>query len=99
MIWVRGGIIVHGLKSYGLSWIAGAIQAFCRGALPLVAGGAEWLITAIGSPIVGLTIGAVLIPLTETSLLPLEIIGYARQPHTETHLSDRKMAERTALAR
>ena len=62
MIWVGGGIIVHGLEGYGMAWLAGAIHRsaeLAAHALPLAAGVAEWLITAIGSGIVGLIIGGV----------------------------------------
>ena len=65
MIWVGGGIIVHGLESYGMTWISGAIHRtaeLAAHALPVAAGVAEWLINAIGSGIVGLTIGGVLNP-------------------------------------
>jgi uncharacterized protein len=73
MIWVGGGIIVHGLESYGMAWISGAIHRsaeLAAHALPAAAGAAEWLISAIGSGIVGLIIGAVLIPLTEHVIAP-----------------------------
>jgi len=73
MIWVGGGIIVHGLESYGMGWISGAIHhsaELAAHALPVAAGVAEWLINAIGSGIVGLTIGGVLIPITEHVIAP-----------------------------
>jgi uncharacterized protein len=73
MIWVGGGIIVHGLESYGMAWISGAIHRsaeLAAHALPVAAGVAEWLINAIGSGIVGLTIGGVLIPITEHVIAP-----------------------------
>ena len=73
MIWVGGGIVVHGLESYGMAWISGAIHRsaeLAAHALPVAAGVAEWLINAIGSGIVGLTIGGVLIPLTEHVIAP-----------------------------
>ena len=64
MIWVGGGIIVHGLEVYGLPWIGHAIHVGgdAAHALPLVGGAAEWAVTAAGSGLVGLVIGAVLIP-------------------------------------
>jgi predicted DNA repair protein MutK len=68
MIWVGGGIIVHGLEGYGMASISGAIHRsaeLAAHAIPLAAGVTEWLITAIGSGLVGLIIGSVLIPLTE----------------------------------
>jgi uncharacterized protein len=73
MIWVGGGIIVHGLEGYGLTWIAGAIHRsaeMASHAVPAASGVAEWLISALGSGIVGLIIGGLLIPLTEHVLAP-----------------------------
>jgi predicted DNA repair protein MutK len=73
MIWVGGGIIVHGLEGYGMAGISEAIHRsaeLAAHALPVAAGAAQWLISAIGSGIVGLIIGAVLIPLTEHVIAP-----------------------------
>jgi len=73
MIWVGGGIIVHGLEGYGMAWISGAIHRsaeLAAHALPVAAGVAEWLMTAIGSGIVGFIIGCVLIPLVEHVIAP-----------------------------
>jgi uncharacterized protein len=73
MIWVGGGIIVHGLEHYGFAWIAHAIHDVAAGAahlVPSVAGLVEWLVTAAGSGIVGLVVGAALIPITEHVLAP-----------------------------
>ena len=86
MIWVGGGIIVHGLEGYGMAWLAGAIHRsaeLAAHALPLAAGVAEWLITAIGSGIVGLIIGGVLIPLTEHLIAPAWKAWAARDNDTE----------------
>jgi uncharacterized protein len=73
MIWVGGGIIVHGLEEYGLPFIGNTIHHgadIAGNAFPALSGAAEWIITAIGSGIVGLLVGAVLIPLTEHVLAP-----------------------------
>ena len=74
MIWVGGGIIVHGLEEYGLSLIGDMIHHAAEvvsHALPAAAGAIEWLVTATGSGIVGLLVGAVLIPVTGFVLAPL----------------------------
>jgi uncharacterized protein len=66
MIWVGGAIIVHGLEEYGLPFIAETIEAAAETAahvLPGVASGAEWIVTTLGSFIVGLILGAALIPI------------------------------------
>jgi uncharacterized protein len=73
MIWVGGGIVVHGLEGYGMAWAAGAIHRFAElaaHALPAAAGVAAWLITAMGFAIVGLIIGGVLIPVAEHVVAP-----------------------------
>jgi predicted DNA repair protein MutK len=73
MIWVGGGIIVHGLESYGLSSLGHAIHAAGEAAahaLAPVAGVAEWIVTAILSGIVGLLIGAIAIPVSGFVVAP-----------------------------
>jgi predicted DNA repair protein MutK len=73
MIWVGGGIIVHGLEEYGLPLIGQAIHhaaEVAAHALPSVAGAVEWIVTATGSGIVGLLIGAALIPVSGFVLAP-----------------------------
>ncbi|GAA3700630.1 DUF808 domain-containing protein [Sphingomonas cynarae] len=63
MIWVGGGIIVHGLA--GLGWagpehvIHHAAEAVA-GAVPGLHGVLAWIVTAIGSGIVGLIVGGVI---------------------------------------
>jgi predicted DNA repair protein MutK len=73
MIWVGGGIIVHGLESYGLGAIAHAIDVAGEAAahvLPSVGGAADWVVTAIASGIAGLLVGALSIPLSGFVLAP-----------------------------
>ena len=73
MIWVGGGIIVHGLDGYGLHAIHHAIEAAGQAAghaLPWVAAAAEWMVTAALSGIVGLVIGALSIPLAGFVIAP-----------------------------
>jgi predicted DNA repair protein MutK len=74
MIWVGGGIIVHGLEEYGLPALGHAIHAVAEAvahAVPAIGGAAEWVVSAAGSGIVGLAIGAALIPLVQYALAPL----------------------------
>ncbi len=73
MIWVGGGILVHGLETYGFNDIGAAIHTLAElagHAVPALAGPVEWLVTATGSGLVGLIIGAVLIPLVGFALAP-----------------------------
>ena len=74
MIWVGGSIIVHGLAEFGLHGPEEIIHsaAVAAGhALPALAGFVEWLITAAGSGIVGLIIGAALIPVIGQAIAPV----------------------------
>jgi predicted DNA repair protein MutK len=73
MIWVGGGIIVHGLETYGLTSLAHAIHAAgetAGRALPMLASAAEWIVSAAGAGLVGLLIGAALIPAMEFVFAP-----------------------------
>jgi predicted DNA repair protein MutK len=73
MIWVGGGIIVHGLESYGLTAIAHAIDVAGEAAahaLPPIGAAADWVVTALLSGIAGLLIGALSIPLSGLVLAP-----------------------------
>lgn len=74
MIWVGGGIIVHGLAGYGWTGIEHAIAGAATAAamaLPPLAGAVEWIVTAAGSGVVGLLLGAALIPVATYLVAPL----------------------------
>jgi predicted DNA repair protein MutK len=73
MVWVGGGIVVHGLEEYGLPAIGRGIHRAAEvvaHAVPAGAGLVEWLVTAAGSGLVGLLLGAALIPITGMVLAP-----------------------------
>lgn len=64
MLWVGGGIIVHGLEHFGLDTIPHAIHtaaARAAEAVPVAHGAVEWIVTAIGSALVGLVLGMAII--------------------------------------
>jgi uncharacterized protein len=64
MIWVGGGIIVHGLEVFGFAAPAHAIHDLGEAAahaLPALGGAIEWTIGAIGSGLVGLALGAIIV--------------------------------------
>jgi uncharacterized protein len=64
MIWVGGGIIVHGLETFGIAGIAHAIDgigAAAAHASPALGGTVEWTIGAVGSGLFGLAVGAVIV--------------------------------------
>ena len=63
MIWVGGGIVLHGLEQYGLGAPAHVIHdaAVAIGtASPMAQGFVEWAVTAAGSGVAGLALGAVI---------------------------------------
>ena len=63
MLWVGGGIIVHGLEAFGVTGLAHMIEAFSHwaGMVPAVGAVTGWLATALASGIVGLALGAVIV--------------------------------------
>jgi predicted DNA repair protein MutK len=73
MIWVGGGIVLHGLEVYGLPSIHHAVHAAAEAAahaLPSAAGVLEWIAEAAISGALGALIGAGLIPIVEFALAP-----------------------------
>lgn len=73
MIWVGGGIVVHGLEEFHLEAPAHAVHAAAEAvghALPAIAGFAEWAVEAAIYGVIGLVLGAVLIPFTEHVATP-----------------------------
>ena len=74
MVWVGGGIIIHGLEEYGLTGLGHAVHGAAETvAHALPTGGAilEWLVTAAASGIFGLVVGAALIPLVHHVAVPV----------------------------
>jgi predicted DNA repair protein MutK len=73
MLWVGGGIIVHGLEGYGLAALAHVLHdaALAAGAsAPVASGAVEWLVNAGGSGLFGLALGLALIPVVQRILAP-----------------------------
>ncbi len=74
MIWVGGGIVVHGLEGYGFDTLGHAIEAAAVAAghaLPALGGAVEWLVGAAGAGAVGLALGFALIPVVGFVIAPL----------------------------
>lgn len=74
MIWVGGGIVVHGLASFGLSQIEHVVEAFAHGAeqlIPAIAGIAAELATIAADLVIGLVLGLILIPAAKYFIAPL----------------------------
>jgi predicted DNA repair protein MutK len=61
MIWVGGGIIVHGIEGYGLTTIPHLIHDAAEGAAAAVAvakGAVAWAVNALGAGIIGMILGS-----------------------------------------
>jgi predicted DNA repair protein MutK len=74
MIWVGGSIIVHGLAEFGLHGPEDAIHSVAIAAghtVPAIGGVIEWFVTAAGSGLFGLVIGAALIPVIGFVVAPV----------------------------
>ena len=74
MIWVGGGIVLHGLEVYGPPSIGSTVHAAAEiavHALPLAAGALEWIVGAAISGVFGLLIGAATIPIIEFAVAPV----------------------------
>ena len=70
MLWVGGGIIIHGLHAYGIDGPEHVVQVIsdaARATIPAIDGLLAWLAGAITSAILGLFIGAV----TALALVPV----------------------------
>lgn len=63
MLWVGGGIIVHGLEHFGLDTVPHLIEAVAHRVegVPVIGGAAGWLTFAALSAVVGLVIGGVIV--------------------------------------
>jgi uncharacterized protein len=73
MIWVGGGIILHGIEHYGPPAIFHAIHAAketAAHAVPAAAGILEWIAEAAISGVVGLVVGAASIPVVGFMIAP-----------------------------
>jgi predicted DNA repair protein MutK len=73
MLWVGGGIIVHGLEEFGLDAVGHAIHRLAElaaHAAPLAQGAVEWIVSATGYGLFGLAVGLLTIPLVSLLLAP-----------------------------
>ena len=74
MLWVGGGIVLHGLETFGLEGPGHLLHHFAEGAaalLPFAADAAGWAATASLSGVAGLAVGFATIPLAGFILAPL----------------------------
>ena len=73
MIWVGGGILLHGADTFGVAWPGHILHDLAEAAaraLPALGGVLSWLVLAAGSGILGLVIGAAMIPVVSGIIAP-----------------------------
>lgn len=63
MLWVAGGIFVHGLEHFHIGGVADLVEGFSHwaGRVPVVGPVTGWLAFAVGSAILGLIVGSVIV--------------------------------------
>ena len=63
MLWVGGGILVHGLHEYHLDLIPDVVEALgdAAGRVPFIGPVSGWLATAAASAVVGLVTGGIIV--------------------------------------
>ena len=74
MIWVGGGIILHGLEDYGLGWPSHVIDNWAGAvarSLPVMGGFVGWMVEAAGTGLIGIIIGLAAIPTMTHVVCPL----------------------------
>ncbi|MDC9824577.1 DUF808 domain-containing protein [Devosia sp. ZB163] len=73
MIWVGGGIVVHGLAGFGLNQVEHVVEAFAHGAealLPQIGGFLGQLAIIFADLVIGLVLGLLLIPVASKLIVP-----------------------------
>lgn len=63
MVWVGGGIILHGLSAFGLGFIPHGVEDFAESialGMPFANGFTAWLIQALASAALGLVVGGII---------------------------------------
>ncbi len=64
MLWVGGGLIVHGLHEFHIDLIPGTIHHVAQAAshaVPAIGAFLDWLVNAVGGAIVGLVVGGIIV--------------------------------------
>ena len=64
MLWVGGGIVLHGMETSGFPEPAHSIHALAAAAgaaVPFASAAVEWLVGATGAGIFGLALGAIIV--------------------------------------
>ncbi|RDE10583.1 DUF808 domain-containing protein [Pelagibacterium lacus] len=83
MLWVGGGIIVHGLAGMGFDWSEHMILAAAHAVesiAPVLPGAVHWLTEAFLYGVLGVVLGFVLIPVAEHLIAPLLALFRKNKP-------------------
>ncbi|MEO1919954.1 MAG: DUF808 domain-containing protein [Paracoccaceae bacterium] len=83
MLWVGGSIIVHGLEVLRFIWLGHLIQGWAvavGGLVPWGAAAVEWAVTAVADGVLGVAIGAAIIPLVSKVITPVLSIFAKKKP-------------------
>ncbi|QNQ10324.1 DUF808 domain-containing protein [Sphingomonas alpina] len=81
MVWVGGGILLHGLEEFGMGAIPQAVHHFAEAAAhasPVAQGLVEWLVGALAAGVVGLIVGGVIVGV-------LHLVPRKKTPSSEAH--------------
>lgn len=70
MIWVGGGIVLHGFEQFGLGWGAHLVHDVAEAAEHAAGSAIGWLAGAAGSGVFGLVLGALMIPVMSYCVSP-----------------------------
>lgn len=74
MIWVGGGILLHGIEAYGWSWPSHLLHdagAAAERSVPAIGALLAWLVGAAGAGLIGLCVGLLAIPIMSSFVSPL----------------------------
>ena len=86
MLWVGGGIIVHGLAGLGFDWpehVIVDIAHVVEGLIPALSGVIHWLTEAFLYGVLGVVLGFILIPVAEHIIAPLLGMFSKNKAHVE----------------
>ena len=73
MVWVGGGIFIHGLEEFGIAWPAHAAHALAdlAAGAPVMSGLLGWFAGALAAGVFGLVLGALCIPVAHYLIGPV----------------------------
>ena len=86
MLWVGGGIIVHGLAGLGFEWpehLIVEIAHVVEGLIPALSGAIHWLTEAFLYGVLGVVLGFILIPVAEHVVAPVLGMFRKEKAHVE----------------